>query len=205
MFACGWPRFDLGERRAERPKESSSNCRALLSRRMARLPTSKKVFDVGGETWANPHGTSRQDELTQCEPGEPVRLLLEANNPDDPGAVLVVSDRGVRLGYLQRGDAAVIGPIIGGGRPFAAKLHRLTGGVPDAPSYGAQISIVWDGRTPLPHVLLDEEQISYRTGTHANQGFEHRVVDRLRGKSRSGCAGVLTICVLTATALVQLT
>lgn len=172
---------------------------------MARLPTSKKIFDVAGETWASPHRTSRQDELTQCEPGEPVRLLLEAKNPQDPSAVLVVSDRGVSLGYLERGDAAVLGPIIGGGRPFAARLHRLTGGVPEAPSYGAQISIVWDGRTPHPHVPLDEEQISYRTGTHANQELERHGIDRLIGKSRSGCAGVLAICVLTATALVQLT
>ena len=104
--------IDLRERSAERSKESSSNCRALLSRRMARLPTSKKVFDVGSETWANPHGTSRQDELTQCEPGEPVRLLLEANNPHDPGAVLVVSDRGVGLGYWSEVTRRSSGPSL---------------------------------------------------------------------------------------------
>lgn len=171
---------------------------------MARLPTSKKIFDVSRESCANAHGTSRQDELAQCEPGEPVRLLLEAKNPRDLNAVLVISSRGVRLGYLQREDAAVIGPVIGGGRPYAAKLHRLTGGVPDRPSYEAQISIVWDGRTPHHHVPLDEEQIEYRRGEHNDQKGERHGIGRLLGRRRSGCAGVLGTGLLAVAALIQL-
>ena len=51
---------------------------------MASLPTLTKIFDLQYEGQVNPDGTSRQDELLRCDPGETVELLREPENNIDP-------------------------------------------------------------------------------------------------------------------------
>ena len=127
---------------------------------MASLPTLTKIFDLQYEGQVNPDGTSRQDELLRCDPGETVELLREPENNIDPNCINVISRRGVQIGTL--GRAAMLAPALDQGRPHRAKLHCLTGGLPDYPFYGARISIVWDDRLEHPHRPLDRHQRAER-------------------------------------------
>jgi single-stranded-DNA-specific exonuclease len=126
------------------------------------LPTRKKVFDLYGEAGVNADGIRRQDELLRCQPGERVELRRELDNADDPNAILVLTERDVRIGQLERDDAALLAPAIDAGRKFEARLHCLRGGLPDYPNYGARISIAWDGRPPLGALPLDDAQAEER-------------------------------------------
>ena len=127
---------------------------------VASLPTLTKIFDLQYEGQVNPDGTSRQDELLRCDPGETVELLREPENNIDPNCINVISRRGVQIGTL--GRAAMLAPALDQGRPHRAKLHCLTGGLPDYPFYGARISIVWDDRLEHPHRPLDRHQRAER-------------------------------------------
>ncbi|HEY0625938.1 MAG TPA: HIRAN domain-containing protein [Allosphingosinicella sp.] len=129
---------------------------------MNALPTRKKVFDLEGEAQQNPDGHNRQEELLIAEPGEPVRLKREPDNHADPNAILVLSARGVPIGYVNRTDAPAIASAMDGGRTCRAKLHCVRGGIAGYPNYGARISIAWDGRPEHPHLPLDEEQLRAR-------------------------------------------
>ena len=126
------------------------------------LPTSKKIFDLEGEGQVNADGRSRQQELRRCLPGEPVVLRRERGNQADSDVITILSARGVPIGRLTRQYAALLGPLLGQGRPHRAKLHCLRGGLGGYPNYGARISIAWDGRRELRHRPLDQEQERYR-------------------------------------------
>ena len=69
-------------------------------------------FDVVGEGRPNDDGTSRQAELTACEPGEPVELIRQSNNAYDRNAIFVRSCRSVGIGYLSAENAAVLAPAL---------------------------------------------------------------------------------------------
>lgn len=57
---------------------------------------------LSGESFKNDDGSSRQDELKRCRPGEPVVLERQPDNPHDRNAVFVRSRRGVGIGYIGR-------------------------------------------------------------------------------------------------------
>jgi hypothetical protein len=133
------------------------------------LPTPRKIFDLEGEAQVNADGTSRQDELRRCIPGEPVQLRLVAGGAASPEEVVVLSARGVPIGRLTRQYAALLSPLLEAGRPHRAKLHCLRGGLAGYPLYGARISIAWDGRPEHPHRPLDEEQLRYRERSAARR------------------------------------
>ena len=169
---------------------------------MAKLPTTQKVFDVVGEGRANDDGSNRQDELIACEPGEPVELVRQSNNEFDSNAIFVRSCRSIGIGFLTAEDAAALAPAIDAGRPFAAKLHALTGGIADYPSYGAKVSIAWDGRPEHPHRPLDANQIASRRGRWAIQGRQRDEQGRLLAKEGSGC---MVVCMLVPALLGAMT
>jgi len=125
------------------------------------LPTRRKVLDLIGEAGINANGVNRQVELARCEPGEAVALRLEPAG-DQGSEITVHSVRGVPIGRLTDQYAIMLAPLLAAGRPYRAKLHCLRGGVKSYPSYGAQISIAWDGRPELSHRPLDEAQIRFR-------------------------------------------
>jgi hypothetical protein len=154
---------------------------------MAKLPTTQKVFDLVGEGQTNDDSSSRQEELTTCEPGEPVELIRQPSNPYDRNAVFVQSCRSIGIGYLRAEDAAELAPAIDAGRPYSAKLHALTGGVADHPSYGAKVSIAWDGKPARAHRPLDVHQVAVRRGRAAIQGRKRDEKGRLLAKEGVGC------------------
>jgi len=50
---------------------------------------------------SNEDGTNRQEILKRCQKGEPLRLALETQDPNDPRAVAVFRENGERLGYIE--------------------------------------------------------------------------------------------------------
>lgn len=174
---------------------------------MAKLPTRKKLFDLAGESYDNPDGSNRQDELLQCEPGEPVELTREPDNPYDTSAVLVCSCRGIGIGHLNRTDAAAIAPALDEGRSYQATLHELRGGISGYTSYGARICIAWAGAEPQRCVPLDEDQLRSRRGKWAVKDRGRDSKGRLVGSTASsarvggGCAGAVAMVTLVPLAL----
>ena|SRR5688572_8812790 len=154
-------------------------------------PPKRKIFDVVGEAATNRDGRKRQDILCEVEPGEPVELRREPQNPYDSHAV-AVTVHGETVGYLAREDAAVLAPLLDAGRSHVAIVHCICGGVPGAEHYGCQVSIAWDGAKPHPYRELDDVQRKSRSGKVAARG-------RLRDEqghfvsSKSGCTVVVAM------------
>jgi hypothetical protein len=84
---------------------------------------------VVGERFDNEDGSSRQDEIRRCKVGEAVHLWREPTNRHDPSAVAVVSDRGIRLGYLGADRCGWVGSKIDRGYSVDAVVDRLKGAV----------------------------------------------------------------------------
>ena len=77
-------------------------------------------------------------------------LVPEPRNPVDPNAVMVVSVRGVQIGYLTADRAAWIGGMLRGGRDVAAVFQQVT-------PMGAAIRVAFDGAVPvLPRAVAEE-------------------------------------------------
>ena len=55
---------------------------------------------IVGADYPNKRGPGRRFELIQCNPGEPIELRPEPNNPADEHAIAVFSSRGVQIGYV---------------------------------------------------------------------------------------------------------
>lgn len=84
---------------------------------------------------------ARRFEIALCAPGDPVFLEPEPENPADPNAVRVVSERGVQLGYVRAERAPLIGGRIRGGVEIAAIFQEQT-------RWGAVIRVAFDGAHP---------------------------------------------------------
>lgn len=101
-----------------------------------------------GETFDNEDGSSRQEELARCAPGDAVDLVREPENPHDHMAVAIVTARGIRIGYLRRDRAVWIGSKIDRGYPVNAIIERIRGAhLPGAP-LGVVLRINMEGEEP---------------------------------------------------------
>lgn len=80
-----------------------------------------------GEWYENDDGSSRQAELALCRPGDPLALIREPENPHDPLAVGIFTERGVRVGYLNRDRAGIFGSKMDRGYRLAAIVERIKG------------------------------------------------------------------------------
>ena len=101
---------------------------------------------VVGADHPNKGGGNRRFEILLCTPGEAVALLPEPRNPVDPNAVMVMSARGVQIGYLTADRAAWIGAMLRQGREVAAVFQQAT-------PMGAAVRVAFDGAVPvLPEV-----------------------------------------------------
>ena len=80
-----------------------------------------------GEMHDNEDGSSRQEELALCQPGEMLQLIREPENEHDNMAVAVMSARGVRVGYLARERARWIGSKMDRGYDVRAIVQRIRG------------------------------------------------------------------------------
>lgn len=97
---------------------------------------------VVGADHPNRSGGNRRFEILLCSPGEAVALLPEPRNPADPNAVMVVSVRGVQIGYLTADRAVWIGAMLRGGREVTAVFQQAT-------PMGAAIRVAFDGAVPV--------------------------------------------------------
>jgi len=101
-----------------------------------------------GERFDNEDGTSRQEELARCRPGEPVRLVRQPENPHDPAAVAIISARGVQLGYIPADRAVWIGSKIDRGYDVRAIVERVKGSHLPGAVLGLVIRINMEGDGP---------------------------------------------------------
>ena len=112
-----------------------------------------------GERHDNEDGSSRQDELRRCSPGEMLHLLREPDNEHDHMAVAVVTMRGVRVGYLARDRAQWIGSKIDRGYDVRAIVERIKGIHLAGSPLGLVMRINMDGEEPE---LAEAEQEGLR-------------------------------------------
>ena len=80
---------------------------------------------VRGGAYCNEDGSCRQSEIARCLPGDLIRVEREPDNPHDHMAVALVSERGVRLGYLSRTHAGWIGSKIDRDYDVRAIVERV--------------------------------------------------------------------------------
>lgn len=125
-------------------------------------PVRKKIFELAGEASTDASGYSPQTALLDASPGDFAALVREPANPYDPNAIRVDDASGRRLGYIARADAAVLAPILDSGSQPKAKVHRLSGGFPTAPTYGCEVSLMWAEHEPHKHRAMDQEQLDFR-------------------------------------------
>ncbi|WP_294327261.1 HIRAN domain-containing protein [uncultured Sphingomonas sp.] len=97
---------------------------------------------VVGADHPNRGGGNRRFEILLCTPGEAVALVPEPRNPVDPNAVMVVSARGVQIGYLTADRAAWIGAMLRQGREVAAVFQQAT-------PMGSAVRVAFDGAVPV--------------------------------------------------------
>lgn len=98
--------------------------------------------------YENEDGSSRQLELAECRPGDPLDLVREPSNPHDPLAVAIFTASGTRVGYLSRDRASWIAPKIDRGFLHHAIVERVKGiNLPDA-TLGLVVRINLDGEVP---------------------------------------------------------
>ncbi|WP_159710082.1 HIRAN domain-containing protein [Sphingomonas sp. AX6] len=75
-----------------------------------------------------------------CEPGEPVELRAEPNNPADEHAVAVYSCRGIQIGYVTTQRAPRIAKLLRETEVTAIFQHHA--------AYGAVIRAAFGGEQP---------------------------------------------------------
>jgi single-stranded-DNA-specific exonuclease len=70
----------------------------------------------------------RQELLESLEPGTPLRLERQADNPHDANACALHDPSGAHIGYLNRRLAAVLAPVIDAGVEYDVEVTEVTGG-----------------------------------------------------------------------------
>lgn len=124
-----------------------------------------------GERFDNEDGTSRQEELRYCQPGEVVRLVREPENPHDARAVAVFSVRGVRVGYLKRDRAMWVGSKIDRGYDVRAIVERVKGsGLTDS-ALGLVMRVNMEGEDPE----LPRHGTAHNTGRNQFHGIGYGI------------------------------
>lgn len=105
------------------------------------MPVRALSLAIVGIDYPNKRGPARRFELEICQPGEPVELRPEPNNPHDEHAIAVFSCRGVQLGYLASERAVLIGTLGRQGHVASAIFQALE------PKVG-WIRVAFDGEDP---------------------------------------------------------
>lgn len=95
---------------------------------------------VAGVTFENDNGTSRQEILQRCTPGETI-VLEHWPMPEDEYAVKVLRENGEQLGYIPREDAEDVADWLNSANSVTAKIKKITGDIKDKPTIGCIIEI----------------------------------------------------------------
>lgn len=101
-----------------------------------------------GCSFDNEDGSSRQLELAECRPGDPLDLVREPANPHDPLAVAIVTASGTKVGYLSRDRACWIAPKIDRGLPLNAIVERVKGVDLPGATLGLVMRLNMEGELP---------------------------------------------------------
>lgn len=162
---------------------------------------------VVGVTYRNDDGSSRQDAIQDCWPGDRLALRHEPRNRYDPNAVQVCAENGAQLGFIRADIAEDIVDQRARGYTWGACVASVSGG-PDI--YGCNIVLV----IGEPGASLSRIQ-TYVSRLNLS-ARESRMPMGLRGKAHDGmgCAGkgcvavmlvvfVLVVAGLTAAVLNQ--
>ncbi|MDZ4178745.1 MAG: single-stranded-DNA-specific exonuclease RecJ [Coriobacteriia bacterium] len=70
----------------------------------------------------------RQDVIGRLEPGLPLRVEREPDNPYDPNAVALIDPHGDQVGFFNRRLAAMLAPAIDAGVEYDVEVADVTGG-----------------------------------------------------------------------------
>lgn len=90
------------------------------------LSLAVKGVDLANSKPARQGKIPRRFEVAACRPGEPVELVLEPDNPHDPQAILILSARGVPIGYVSAERAPFIGRYIRQGDDVVGIFQQAT-------------------------------------------------------------------------------
>mgnify|MGYP001616859075 CR=1 FL=1 len=97
-------------------------------------------FILTGVTFSNAKGHSRQQILQWSNPGDPVRLEREKDNPHDPNAIRVIAlKHGVTMGYVPKDLAAVF--VAERKFPAVGRIEEIFGGTDGKPHLGCRINV----------------------------------------------------------------
>ena len=111
-----------------------------------------------GEHYENEDGSSRQEELARCAAGDMLQLVREPDNEHDPMAVAVMSERGIRVGYLSRERANWIGSKMDRGYDVRAIVHRIKGSHLQGSALGLVLRLSMDPDIADEPELPDEDE-----------------------------------------------
>lgn len=100
---------------------------------------------VRGESQKNRDGSDRQKIIAGLKVGDRATLVREPNNPYDRNAIAVYVSAG-QIGYVPREDAEVHAPDMDDGATATARVVKINGGTPDAPSLGVVIEVDWESK-----------------------------------------------------------
>lgn len=84
---------------------------------------------------------ARRFEIALCRPGDPVGLVPEPRNRHDPHAILIVSERGVPMGYVSAERAPLIGRLMADAVAVRAVFQAAT-------RTGGIVRVAFDGTVP---------------------------------------------------------
>ena len=118
----------------------------------------KRIFDIVGESFENSDGTSRQQVLAKCNPGDAVLLERQPDNKHGSNAIFVKTHPGHGVGYIGNVDAKILAPIIDSGRTYRAQVHELRGGIDDYETIGCRIAIAFENEKFRPTHAIKKEQ-----------------------------------------------
>ncbi|RED11399.1 HIRAN domain-containing protein [Parasphingopyxis lamellibrachiae] len=164
-----------------------------------KAPTRRRVFDLVGESRTTRGGIERQTVLLAAEPGEPIALVRDPENPYDKNAELACLGEH-DLGFIGREDATVIARALDAGLSYQARIHEITGGVGEARHYGVRISIAWIGQSLPAFRPRDERQERSREKKAAALDRSRDPNGSFEAAERQGCSllllGILAIASL---------
>jgi single-stranded-DNA-specific exonuclease len=116
----------------EGPRESGDGFVARLFARKDEFLARDRFATIGeaSEFFTKIVGVSfegRQDVVAGLNPGDPLALVREPENPHDPNAIAVRYGT-LRLGFLKRDIASKLAPKIDAGDSYSATVGSITGG-----------------------------------------------------------------------------
>jgi hypothetical protein len=123
-------------------------------------------------------------------PGQPLQLSLDPNNPYDQNAVRVIGPDNRQLGFLPKDIAKTVSPAMRSGKQYSACVSAVTGGDIDC-AYGINIRITErstkEAHSQTTHSADDDapERSSHDADLNMQLGFSSLLLDKwLRSGSR---------------------